>query len=338
LSAVKSSAGRAGSGSCGVFENFQDWKFRILSRTEHFPRAGRDSSLSLGTPIYRVFGGIMVKRGVDIFVSALLLCLTSPILLLSVLIIRISSPGPVFFRQVRMGRKFEPFEVIKLRTMAHALPGLAYTLGPDPRITPFGRWLRRTKIDELPQLWNVLRGQMSMVGPRPVLPELTSEFRFHYKLLLRERPGITDPASLKYCQETRLLALAHEPMRFFKNVVTPDKIEISLEYMDSANLWTDAVTLFMTGLICCFPPLSRVYGRLPTPATLPMKREPCAVPAFRVAPTASDGSIFSHSLAELEAVEEMVPAFASQPWNLLRMPGLVSQSTTLEEKGRDSHL
>ena len=92
----------------------------------------------------------MVKRGVDVVLSALFLCLSLPILALSALIIRISSPGPVFFRQERMGRGFRPFKIFKLRTMAHADAGLVYTLGPDPRITPFGKLLRRTKVDELP--------------------------------------------------------------------------------------------------------------------------------------------------------------------------------------------
>src|SRR5580698_7657195 len=149
----------------------------------------------LGIPIYSLFGGTVVKRLVDIAVSLALLVLASPMLALAALIILVTSPGPVLFRQVRMGRGYRPFEILKLRTMAHAAAGLAYTLGPDPRITPFGKWLRRTKLDELPQLWNVLRGEMSLVGPRPVLPELTAEFRFHYRLVLRARPGLTDPAS-----------------------------------------------------------------------------------------------------------------------------------------------
>jgi lipopolysaccharide/colanic/teichoic acid biosynthesis glycosyltransferase len=206
----------------------------------------------------------LIKRSVDILCAAILLLLGLPALLLAMIVIRLSSPGPVLFRQQRMGREFEPFEILKLRTMAHAEAGLAYTLGPDPRITPFGKWLRRTKLDELPQLWNVLRGDMSLVGPRPVLPELASEFYPHYRLLLRDRPGLTDPASIKYSQEARLLAGAPDPMHYFKTVVTPDKIRISLEYMDRANLLTDATTMAMTALVCCFPSLSRFYGQVPS--------------------------------------------------------------------------
>jgi lipopolysaccharide/colanic/teichoic acid biosynthesis glycosyltransferase len=205
-----------------------------------------------------------LKRSIDILCALILLLLGLPALLLAMIVIRLSSPGPVLFRQQRMGREFEPFEILKLRTMAHAEAGLAYTLGPDPRITPFGKWLRRTKLDELPQLWNVLRGDMSLVGPRPVLPELASEFYMHYRLLLRDRPGLTDPASIKYSQEARLLAGARDPMLYFKSVVTPDKIQISLDYMDRANLWTDAATMAMTALVCCVPSLSRLYGRVPS--------------------------------------------------------------------------
>jgi lipopolysaccharide/colanic/teichoic acid biosynthesis glycosyltransferase len=280
----------------------------------------------------------VVKRGVDIVLSALLLCLSLPILALSALIIRISSPGPVLFRQERMGRRFQPFQILKLRTMAHAHAGMAYTLGPDPRITFFGRFLRRTKFDELPQLWNVLRGEMSIVGPRPVLPELTSEFRVHYSLLLRARPGLTDPASLKYSQEARLLATAGDPMHFFKTVVTPDKIELSLEYMESANLWTDTVTLLMTGLICCAPSMSRVYGRLPRPEGRVLRQPASEAPGFWRTPRALDQSLFSHALAELEASEELEAPSLFAPWNQRHIPEIASQSPTRSIRGGASRL
>jgi lipopolysaccharide/colanic/teichoic acid biosynthesis glycosyltransferase len=280
----------------------------------------------------------VVKRGVDIALSALLLCLSLPILVLSALIICLSSPGPVLFRQERMGRRFQSFQILKLRTMAYAGAGLAYTLGPDPRITPFGRLLRRTKLDELPQLWNVLRGEMSMVGPRPVLPELTSEFRVHYTLLLRARPGLTDPASLKYSQEARLLATAGDPMHFFKTVVTPDKIELSLEYMESANLWTDAVTLLMTGLICCAPSMSRVYGRLPRPEIRVPRLPTRNAPELWSGPRALDQSLFSHALAELEASEELNASGPYIPWNQLHIPEIVSQSPALSAERSASRL
>jgi lipopolysaccharide/colanic/teichoic acid biosynthesis glycosyltransferase len=286
-----------------------------------------------------MFGGTVVKRGVDVAISAVLLLLALPILLLSALIIRITSPGPVLFRQDRMGRGFQTFQICKLRTMAHAEAGLAYTLGPDPRITPFGKWLRRTKFDELPQLWNVLRGDMSLVGSRPVIPELTSEFRVHYQLLLRQRPGLTDPASLKYSQEARLLATAPDPLRFFKTVVTPDKIRISTEYMERANLWTDAATLMMTAAICCFPSLGRLYGSMPDAALCPPAINPRPspeisparglppAPALAVARSTTTESLFHHELAILEAAAEEDRHLAVVPWILLQIPGLQPQST-----------
>lgn len=242
-----------------------------------------------------------------------------------------SSPGPVLFRQQRMGRGFAPFEILKLRTMAHAEAGLAYTLGADPRITPFGRWLRRTKLDELPQLWNVLRGDMSLVGPRPVIPELATEFRMHYKLLLRARPGLTDPASLKYSQETRLVGSSPDPMRFFKTVVTPDKIRLSLDYMDSSNVLTDCVVMAMTAVVCCFPEAGGVYGRLPDPASAfgplrPELQNPTQTQTA-VRSIGYDGIAFSHRLAQLEADAESSARAYRAPWNLWPIGQTASQST-----------
>lgn len=284
----------------------------------------------LGIPIYSLFGGTVVKRLVDIAVSLALLVVASPVLALAALIILVTSPGPVLFRQVRMGRGYKPFEILKLRTMVHAAAGLAYTLGPDPRITPVGKWLRRTKVDELPQLWNVLWGEMSLVGPRPVLPELTFEFREYYTFLLRARPGLTDPASLKYSQEAQLLAQADDAMRFFKAVVTPDKIHISFEYMSRANLWTDTVTLAMTAMVCCFPSMSRIYGELPeAPKTSKaFQMEPSYM--VTTTPSPEDTSIFAHDLAYLEATVEGASQRDALPWIQLQNPdfGASSASST----------
>jgi lipopolysaccharide/colanic/teichoic acid biosynthesis glycosyltransferase len=259
----------------------------------------------------------VVKRAVDIGVSAALLLTALPVLAVAAVMILTTSPGPVLFRQTRMGRGFRPFRIIKLRTMIHADAGLPYTLGPDPRITWIGRWLRRTKVDELPQLWNVLRGEMSLVGPRPVVPELTCEFRESYVHLLRARPGLTDPASLKYSQETRLLARAEDPMHFFKAVVTPDKVQISLEYMERANLWTDSVTLAMTAVICCFPSMSRFYGELPELMSESEMAEMGLYGAKSSIDTTGsrvDESIFSRDLAYLEAAAEDGARQDSLPW------------------------
>jgi len=171
--------------------------------------------------------------------AGLLLAVSLPFLAIAAIIIKLDSEGPVIFRQVRTGRRFRCFQLLKLRTMKTGCGGLPYTLGADERITRSGQWLRRFKLDELPQLWNVLRGDMSLVGPRPVVPELTVEFKHAYELLLETRPGLTDPATLKYCREVEILALVQDPNDFFKTVVTPDKLRISQAYQLRANLWTD---------------------------------------------------------------------------------------------------
>ena len=268
----------------------------------------------------------MVKRSFDIAFSAALLLCALPVLMLAALLIRLTSPGPVLFRQTRIGRGFRSFEILKLRTMAYAEAGLAYTLGPDPRITPVGKFLRRSKLDELPQLWNVLRGQMSVVGSRPVVPELTREFRDEYVFLLRARPGLTDPASLKYSQEARLLARSSDAMEFFKTVVTPDKLRISFEYMQQANLWTDLKTIGMTAVVCAFPSMSRLYGELPEVKDIRVTEIWQARRPERKTSAPVDGSIFAHNLAQIEASMEQSPSAEVLPWIPRPNSDLVPQS------------
>jgi lipopolysaccharide/colanic/teichoic acid biosynthesis glycosyltransferase len=209
------------------------------------------------------------KRLIDIMLSALLLIVALPVLTVAAVAIRIESEGPALFRQDRMGRGFRRFKLLKLRTMNLAGDGPAYTLGADPRITRCGRWLRKLKIDELPQLWNVLRGDMSLVGPRPVIPELAMEFMIAYTKLLEVRPGLTDPASLKYCRETEILALAPDPMRYFKTVVTPDKLRISQAYLQTSNSWTDLLIIARTGLAIILP----IRGKLSMPVFARQERQ-----------------------------------------------------------------
>ncbi len=190
----------------------------------------------------------MLKRSVDIVLAGLLLAVTLPLLVIAAIVIKLDSAGPVFFHQARMGRGFRRFQLLKLRTMQFCGEGSAYTLGADSRITRAGRWLRWLKFDELPQLWNVLRGEMSIVGPRPVIPELTMEFRWEYERLLKVRPGLTDPAAIKYCREAEFLAGIPEPLRYFKNVVTPDKLRISLNYLARADLVSDFGVMVKTAV------------------------------------------------------------------------------------------
>lgn len=188
----------------------------------------------------------MTKRLFDIVASALGLLLLAPLLLLTALWVKLDSPGPALFRQTRVGRHGLPFTIHKFRTM-RVEPGAAITVGADPRITRSGRWLRQTKLDELPQLWDVLRGAMSLVGPRPELPRYVALYPAELReRVLSVRPGITDPASLAFSHEAELLAAAADPEREYREVIMPAKLRVSAEYAARASLLTDLRLILQT--------------------------------------------------------------------------------------------
>ncbi len=164
------------------------------------------------------------------------------------LAIKLDSRGPVFFRQVRMGRNFQPFRIYKFRTMVADAPsrGAQITAGADPRITRVGAVLRKTKIDELPQLINVLVGDMSLVGPRPEVPKYVEMFADDYRDILSVRPGITDPASVKYRDESEVLAAAADPEAAYVNEILPEKIALARQYIARSSFAYDLVVLFQT--------------------------------------------------------------------------------------------
>jgi lipopolysaccharide/colanic/teichoic acid biosynthesis glycosyltransferase len=191
----------------------------------------------------------MAKRLFDLSVAALALLVLWPLMLLIAVIVKLDSPGPVFYRQERIGRFGVPFRIHKFRTMAQDAPqrGLPLTVGADVRITRTGRWLRRSRLDELPQLIDVLLGHMSLVGPRPEVPQYVA----HYPAALRERalsvrPGITDPASLLYLNEAELLARAADPEREYIEVILPRKLQCAADYAAQANLRSDFGVLMRT--------------------------------------------------------------------------------------------
>jgi lipopolysaccharide/colanic/teichoic acid biosynthesis glycosyltransferase len=191
----------------------------------------------------------MAKRAFDLLVAGLAMLLLSPLMLAIALAIKLDSPGPVFFRQPRVGRHGVPFDIHKFRTMVADAPqrGPALTVGDDPRITRVGRWLRRTRLDELPQLFDVLAGRMSLVGPRPEVPM----YVVHYPPGLRElalsvRPGITDPSSLQYLDEAALLARAADPEREYIEVILPRKLQCAVDYAAQASLRSDLGVLLRT--------------------------------------------------------------------------------------------
>ena len=185
----------------------------------------------------------MAKRLFDLLLSSIGLLLLAPLLLLIALLIKLDSPGPVMFRQERVGRFGRPFHIHKFRTMQHdpAGQGLLITVGADRRITRVGAVLRQTKLDELPQLLDVWRGAMSLVGPRPEVPRYVA----HYPQALRDkvlsvRPGITDIASIEYRDEGAVLARAADPERAYIHEVLPHKLALAAQYVERSSLWLDA--------------------------------------------------------------------------------------------------
>jgi lipopolysaccharide/colanic/teichoic acid biosynthesis glycosyltransferase len=182
-----------------------------------------------------------MKRLFDITIAAVALVVLSPLFLLVAVGVALSSPGGVFFRQVRVGRGEQEFRLLKFRTMR---PGSEahgqLTVGmEDPRITGIGRWLRRSKVDELPQLWNVLVGDMSLVGPRPEVPRYVAHYTPAQKEVFRVRPGITSLASIAYIDENAVLARSHDPERTYLHEVLPAKLELDLRYVREQSLWLD---------------------------------------------------------------------------------------------------
>src|SRR5262249_43180358 len=158
-------------------------------------------------------------------------------LLLIALLVRLSSPGPALFRQARLGRGGREFAIWKFRTMrSDAAPGPLITAAGDARVTPLGRFLRHTKIDELPQLVNVLVGDMSLVGPRPEVPKYLPCYD---RAVLAVRPGITDPASIAYRDEEELLARFADPERAYVELVLPKKLELARAYLREQSLGRD---------------------------------------------------------------------------------------------------
>jgi lipopolysaccharide/colanic/teichoic acid biosynthesis glycosyltransferase len=187
------------------------------------------------------------KRTCDVLVSSTGLLLLSPFLGLIAVLIKIDSRGPVFFCHDRVGQGLRRFSIYKFRTMVVDAPQLGGTLTihDDPRITRLGRILRKSKIDEIPQLINVLRGEMTLVGPRPEVPRYVDLFWRDYEEILRVRPGITDLASLKYRDEAPLLAVA-DPEHEYITSILPDKIALAKEYMRQSSLSFDLLLVAKT--------------------------------------------------------------------------------------------
>lgn len=190
----------------------------------------------------------MLKRCFDFTCSLIGLVVISPLLLLASLLVIVDSGTPVFYRQQRTGRNNQPFTLLKFRSMhVNADKSTAITVGNrDPRITRVGYYLRRYKLDELPQLINVLVGDMSLVGPRPELKKFTDLYTTEQKQVLGVRPGMTDPASIAYRNENEMLAGLADPIDFYIREIMPRKLEINLQYIRTQSFWGDLGILFKT--------------------------------------------------------------------------------------------
>ncbi len=194
------------------------------------------------------FYGRVGKRLFDLIASSVGLLLTFPIFVVCAVAVRLDSSGPVFFRQWRIGRQGKPFSIFKFRTMAHQpeKSGLKITAEGDCRITRVGKWLRKSKLDELPQLFNVLKGEMSLVGPRPEVPEYVVFYNAEQVRVLDVKPGITGPASLAYIDEEKVLAGHSDKEAFYIQRLMAQKLELDLSYCRRVSFVEDLKLIFGT--------------------------------------------------------------------------------------------
>ncbi|MBK6347228.1 MAG: sugar transferase [Bacteroidales bacterium] len=189
---------------------------------------------------------MVLKRIFDIAASIFGLIVTSPVFLIIAVLIKVKMPGPVFFRQNRVGRHGKIFKMVKFRSMKVNHGGSTISVKGESRITPLGAKLRKYKLDEFPEFWNILKGDMSFVGPRPDVPGYADKLEGDDRLLLTIRPGLTGAASLKYSSEEELLALQADPVRYNDEVLYPDKVRIDINYIKHWSFWLDIKIILFT--------------------------------------------------------------------------------------------
>jgi lipopolysaccharide/colanic/teichoic acid biosynthesis glycosyltransferase len=189
-----------------------------------------------------------MKRLFDLISSFLALCCFLPLFLIIALLIKTNSVGPIFFSQKRIGKNFKQFNLYKFRSMVvdASQKGLFITASGDPRITEIGKFLRKTKMDELPQLFNVLKGDMSIVGPRPEVLKYVNMFRDAYKEILKIKPGITDFATIEFSDEERVLKKYSNPEEGYVKEILPRKIELYKKYIKQMSFLTDIKLILLT--------------------------------------------------------------------------------------------
>ena len=192
----------------------------------------------------------MIGEGV---IAAILLVLTAPLLAVIAIATVVESGWPFLFFQTRIGREGRSFRLVKIRSMRQCTKGRSITASGDPRVTRVGKIVRKFKLDELPQLWNVMRGEMSLVGPRPEIPEFVDLDLPIWRSVLQVRPGITDPVSIAYRDEEKLLAAAEDPIRYYRETILPAKLQRNLAYLRERSFWSDLRVLAETVRCAALP-------------------------------------------------------------------------------------
>jgi lipopolysaccharide/colanic/teichoic acid biosynthesis glycosyltransferase len=194
----------------------------------------------------------MIKRLFDLVMSLTALILLSPLMLFTAFLIKLSMPGPVFFRQKRIGRYALPFTIYKFRTMQLNISNVSVTLSHDSRITPLGQLLRKTKLDELPQLFNILKGEMSIVGPRPDVPGYYDTLKENDQVIWQLRPGLTGLDSMCYPNEEVILDKESDPEKFYDEKLWPDKVRLNKWYAENRDFWMDFTIVLNTASFLLF--------------------------------------------------------------------------------------
>ena len=196
-------------------------------------------------------GGL--PRLFEVGVSCLGLLVMAPVLFILALLVRIESRGPALFKQVRVGQNGRTFELLKIRSMRLEAAGLEVTAAGDPRVTAVGRWLRKFKLDEIPELWNVVRGEMALVGPRPEVPAYVDLDDPAWQRVLSVRPGLTDPVTVELRNEEELLASAEDAETFYQQILQPYKLASYEGYLGERTAWSDLKVLGRTFLAVILP-------------------------------------------------------------------------------------
>ena len=213
-----------------------------------------------------------IPRPVEAILAGCGLLVSLPVVAVAAVLVRATSRGPALFRQERVGLGGKSFTLFKLRTMRLSESGPQVTARGDDRITPIGRVLRQSKLDELPQLWNVVKGDMSLVGPRPEVPRYVDPRDPSWREVLGVRPGITDPVTLRLRDEETLLAgVDGDPERFYRERLLPEKLREYLLYLQTRTAWTDVEVLYKTVLAILSPRRARALKELPAGTDSPSK-------------------------------------------------------------------